>query len=529
MVRRRAAARENEPESRERHEARDSFHLDLLYAAIAPDVTKLDGICGASDNGAMTQHAPRLPFSLDPLIAEAKQRMRRRRLLVLALTLALAGAVAGAVLAVQAPSASASPRLTAFFSVEGQAPRGVLVSYADSRSPKTRVIEDGSVPLHANVSRHGVSFYEFRARIFTPGGNITCKLRLGSKVVVGHASGTNSLCVVKARTPRGAGTGGGRDRASFDLEPAPKPAVTATMVAAAHRDEAGLLRSFVAPPGAQRLAGEPALLKRLQTKIFGIGPTAADKFARFANWRVRSSVADVARFELAHQPRGANHEGCPFTKSTPLDKLCGVGFSSGPGDPANASMQFLYPRIHGLVGERELRLSILRLPGGWTALRVAATNHTWIPPKFRHRAPVPITFFVNFARVSGHPVAGQMFTGVKLVVAKPKVRQVEWFRCGATVGKGQLQARKQVSFAASPPRGVRLPSHGPVEVIACSWRIPADAAGKTLRLLNYSANMIQRHSHLDSRAVVAIAGTKRQPGAEIGSPEYSWVVRASDG
>jgi hypothetical protein len=39
----------------------------------------------------MTSQAPRLPFSLDPLIAEAKRRMRRRRLLVAALVLAAAG------------------------------------------------------------------------------------------------------------------------------------------------------------------------------------------------------------------------------------------------------------------------------------------------------------------------------------------------------------------------------------------------------------------------------------------------------
>jgi hypothetical protein len=44
----------------------------------------------------MSAHAPRLPFSLDPLIAEAKQRARRRRLLVAAgLVLVVAGTAAG--------------------------------------------------------------------------------------------------------------------------------------------------------------------------------------------------------------------------------------------------------------------------------------------------------------------------------------------------------------------------------------------------------------------------------------------------
>jgi hypothetical protein len=54
---------------------------------------------GASDNGAMTLHVTRLPFSLDPLIAEAKRRMRRRRSLLAVLGLfIIGGAVAGAVL-----------------------------------------------------------------------------------------------------------------------------------------------------------------------------------------------------------------------------------------------------------------------------------------------------------------------------------------------------------------------------------------------------------------------------------------------
>jgi len=54
----------------------------------------------------MTIHAVRLPFSLDPLIAEAKRRMRRRRLLVAAvLVVALAGTAAG-VIASRSPAGS---------------------------------------------------------------------------------------------------------------------------------------------------------------------------------------------------------------------------------------------------------------------------------------------------------------------------------------------------------------------------------------------------------------------------------------
>ena len=64
---------------------------------------------GASDNGAMELRFPRLRFPLDPLIAEAKHRMRRRRVLVAVLTVALAGVAAGVALALRGPSA---PRLS---------------------------------------------------------------------------------------------------------------------------------------------------------------------------------------------------------------------------------------------------------------------------------------------------------------------------------------------------------------------------------------------------------------------------------
>jgi hypothetical protein len=52
----------------------------------------------------MTLRVPRLPFSLDPLMAEAKRRARRRRLL-----LALAGAAAGAVAVTFALQSGARP------------------------------------------------------------------------------------------------------------------------------------------------------------------------------------------------------------------------------------------------------------------------------------------------------------------------------------------------------------------------------------------------------------------------------------
>jgi hypothetical protein len=58
----------------------------------------LTGCGGASDTGVMTLHVPELPFSLDPLMAEAKRRARQRRVL---LGVAAVATVGAAVLAVQ--------------------------------------------------------------------------------------------------------------------------------------------------------------------------------------------------------------------------------------------------------------------------------------------------------------------------------------------------------------------------------------------------------------------------------------------
>jgi hypothetical protein len=60
-----------------------------------PRATALDVRSGASDNSAMESRAPRLSFSLDALIAEAKRRARQRRVLVLLLLVAVVAVVAG--------------------------------------------------------------------------------------------------------------------------------------------------------------------------------------------------------------------------------------------------------------------------------------------------------------------------------------------------------------------------------------------------------------------------------------------------
>ena len=75
---------------------------------MTPEQPRLTFVSGASDNSPMTAHVPRLP-SLDPLMAEARRRMRQRRLLSAAVVVALAMGVAGATLALRGSDGPSGP------------------------------------------------------------------------------------------------------------------------------------------------------------------------------------------------------------------------------------------------------------------------------------------------------------------------------------------------------------------------------------------------------------------------------------
>jgi hypothetical protein len=146
-------------------------------------------------------------------------------------------------------------------------------------------------------------------------------------------------------------------------------AASRTMTAAAQRDEERLLCLVVVPQGAQPLTSEPRVMAQLGRRISTF-PKPFAPFARHRFWRVHSSVAALANFEKAHPPAGLTY-GCAANTG------CGVGVWGGPNVPANASLTFPLPPIRGRVGSRVLRMTILGLPGGWTALRVDAVNRPW--------------------------------------------------------------------------------------------------------------------------------------------------------
>src|SRR5438094_3473717 len=80
----------------------------------------------------MTLHLPRMPFWVDPLVAEAKRRMRRRRLSITVALLSFAGAATAiGVISTRSPTGKNTSPLSANGQnarTPGTAPRGVVES-----------------------------------------------------------------------------------------------------------------------------------------------------------------------------------------------------------------------------------------------------------------------------------------------------------------------------------------------------------------------------------------------------------------
>jgi hypothetical protein len=376
----------------------------------------------------MLARVPPRPFSLDPLIQEAKRRARQRRVLIAVGIALVAGASAGAVLAAGSPGGSGS----------------------------------GGGGLG-------------------PGGG-------------GEASGSGSLASVQA---------------SFSGDPTHAP-VTAASIAAAHRDGVRMLRLFVPPPGARRVAYEPAFYRPQAERVlgrnrWGLGPALSDRFARFAYWRVPASVAAVARFERTHHPG--------YSLTDP-----GYYGSTKTKTPRHGASNITFAPIGSLVFDRHMQVWILRLASHQTAIRVAVSNSPWSPRSFR--AALKSLQIVPIGTREA-PVAGKSFTGVKIIDVNPRIAPLKRVVCGGTLGDRPLAADLR-AFVTTPPPGwaaglARAEAITKVEAVACTWQIPADAAGERLRLGS---------GHGDSaRAAAYTARTPEMNAGGVSSPEYSWVVR----
>ena len=111
--------------------ARSNLGTEPLDWASVPESTpgarRLTVFGGASNNGAMTTHILRLPFSLDPLIREAKERARRRRMTLVVIVLVIATAVTATVF-VLGVAVTGRPASSPFGSIEGSQAAGEVVT-----------------------------------------------------------------------------------------------------------------------------------------------------------------------------------------------------------------------------------------------------------------------------------------------------------------------------------------------------------------------------------------------------------------
>jgi hypothetical protein len=114
--------------------------------------------------------------------------------------------------------------------------------------------------------------------------------------------------------------------------------------------------------------------------------------------------------------------------------------------------------------------------------------------------PAPTGF--GFIASRERPIAGHLFHAVVVVNRDPSSVTIRRVRCDAQVGNERLHGRQQRYFA---------PPYGAAADIACSWRIPADAGGKKLRLWHYRFG--RRVGVFDASGFVAE------------SRSFSWLVK----
>lgn len=111
----------------------------------------------------------------------------------------------------------------------------------------------------------------------------------------------------------------------------------------------------------------------------------------------------------------------------------------------------------------------------------------------------------GFIARRAQPVAGHLFLAVVVVNRDPSSQTIRRVRCDAQVGTERLRGRQRRYFA---------PPYDAAADIACSWRIPAGAGGRKLRLWHYRSG---RH--------VAVSGVVDGSGVVTESRSYSWLVK----
>jgi hypothetical protein len=167
----------------------------------------------------------------------------------------------------------------------------------------------------------------------------------------------------------------GNPLASTGDSPAKKSRRVTTVAAnrrAASRDAERLLRLLSLPPGARRTSHEPtgggSTLARPDLSV-----STPDVIDRHAWWLVPGRPHALLDFLAAHAPAGSRNSAS--------------GSGGTRGVTTSWAEQFQWPPIAGMVRERFLVVTLLRLPNGSTGVRADAQDVWTIPRPPSERIP----------------------------------------------------------------------------------------------------------------------------------------------
>jgi hypothetical protein len=192
-------------------------------------------------------------------------------------------------------------------------------------------------------------------------------------------------------------------------------------------EAAVILRAFVVPPGGQRLAKAPDLLKVPSTTL--VSTTLVDDVSF---WRAPGQPQAILAWEQAHLPRGFTPEDADF-------------------GPPSWDRTFSLTPIPGVLNARDLVVEVVAAGNGQTAIRVDA-QVSWQPPRpASEHVPsaarvVTITQLPSLGPRAGRPPAPVTITDLAVVR-----------RLAAVVDSLQLSTIGPAASCPAPPGGgIRL-------------------------------------------------------------------------
>jgi hypothetical protein len=162
--------------------------------------------------------------------------------------------------------------------------------------------------------------------------------------------------------------------------------------------------------------------------------------------------------------------------------------------------------LHSFAGytiDQQLLHYVLSTPENLRYIRIETTRSlSWVGwREIEVWGPPPPTLY-DFVVPPRRPVAGRPFTGVMVVNADPQATTIARVLCDAGIAKQRLRGREQRFFSSV---------YNKVTAIACTWRIPANAGGKRLRLWKYPFG--------------PRVGVFTDLGLVADSAPFSWVVK----